>query len=588
MTYVRDVRPTMPASSRESAPAEWIDPVPPEAGLPLLHSDPLIHVILSGRLATVTDAADFLNADPRPAPDPHLLPGMTEATERIASALRRNEPIGIFGDYDTDGVTSAALLTLALRAASGGSQPVAIRLPLRREGYGLSETGVEDLAKAGARLLVAVDCGSKDHAAVERARNLGLDVVVLDHHRMTAPPSPHAIVASPQLREDAPYKTVSAAGIAYLLATALAEHGFDTGGGAGKEPTSLLDLAMIGLVGDVSSLTGVNRALVRDGLRQIRQDPRPGLRALCESAGIDPVALSSTHVAFQVSPRLNAPGRLDDPRPAYELLVTQDRRQAERLAAQAENANQRRKLLQDRILREVEAALEADPSRLQRRVLVFAGSAWEPGIVGLTASKLAEKHNRPVIVLNVVDGVAQGSARSVPGFDITSALSDLATILHRFGGHERAAGLALPASNVGDLDDALQRAIAESQAAPPGPPRLVIDADLEPGRLRLDTARLIQNLGPFGEGNPMPVLRVSRMPIRGYTVMGREKQHLKILTASASAANDGDAILWSGANRSQELLGARHVDLVGVLETNVWNGTPRVQMRLVDFRRAAV
>lgn len=585
MTYVRDLGPTRPASSRLSAAAEWIEPIPLEAGLPLFHGDPLLNAILSRRFGAVADAADFLNADPRPAPDPHLLPGMTEATARIASALRRNEPIGIFGDYDTDGVTSAALLTLALRAASGGSQPVTIRLPLRREGYGLSEAGVEDIARAGGRLLVAVDCGSKDHAAVERAQKLGLDVVVLDHHRITVPPSPHAIVASPQLTEDAPYKTVSAAGIAYLLATALAGHGFDTGGGAGKEPTVLLDLAMIGLVGDVSRLTGVNRALVRDGLRQMRQNPRPGLRALCESAGIDPVALSSTHVAFQVSPRLNAPGRLDDPRPAYELLVTQDRRRAERLAEQAENANQRRKLLQDRILREIEASLIADPSRLERRVLVFAGSGWEPGIVGLAASKLADKHDRPVIVLNVLDGVAHGSARSVPGFDITSALAETASILNRFGGHERAAGLALPAANVGDLDEALQRSIADSQAAAPGPPRLVIDADLEPGRLRLDTVRLIQSLGPFGEGNPVPMLRISRMPIRGYTVMGREKQHLKILTASA--AHEGEAILWSGANRSRELLGARHVDLVGVLETNVWNGTPRVQMRLADFRRAA-
>ncbi len=575
----------MPASSRQQAPAEWIEPVPLKGGQPPFHSDPLLHAILSRRLANVTDAADFLNADPRPAPDPHLLPGMTEATARIARALRRNEPIGIFGDYDTDGVTSSALLTLALRAASGGSQPIAIRLPLRREGYGLSETGVEDLARAGSRLLVAVDCGSKDHAAVERARELGLDVVVLDHHRIMVPPPPHAIVASPQLREDAPYKTMSAAGIAYLLATALARDGFDTGGGAGKEPTALLDLAMVGLVGDVSSLTGVNRALVRDGLRQVRHEPRPGLRALCASAGIDPTVLSSTQIAFQLSPRLNAPGRLGDPRPSYELLVTQDLRRAERLAEQAEQANQRRKLLQDRVLRDVETALVADPQQLERRVLVFAGPGWEPGIVGLAAGKLAEKHDRPVIVLTVVDGIAHGSARSVPGFDITSALADSAGALIRFGGHERAAGLALPASNIRDLDDALQRAIAVSHVAPPGLPRLAIDAELEPARLRLETARLIQDLGPFGEGNPVPVLRISRMPIRGYTVMGREKQHLKILTTGGTS--DGEAILWSGADRSRELLGARHVDLVGVLETNVWNGTPRVQMRLADFRRVA-
>jgi len=583
MTYVREVSPQLAADRGPSSPSVWVEPVPLRDGLPQFHSDPLIHAILARRLADAAEAADFLNAAERTAPDPHLLPGMTEAADRIAGALRRGEPIGIFGDYDTDGVTSAALLTLALRAASAGQQPVAVRLPRRREGYGLSKTGVEDLAAAGARLVVAVDCGSKDHEAVDRARQLGLDVVVLDHHRITDPPPAHAIVASAQLHPDAPYTNVSAAGVVYLLATALARDGFDSGNGVGEEPTSLLDLAMIGLVGDVSTLNGVNRALVRDGLRRLRQDPRPGLRALCDCAGIDAGSLSSTEIAFQVSPRLNAPGRLDDPRPAYELLVTRDRRQAERLAELAEQANQRRRLLQDRVARDIESELEADPSKLDRRVLVFSGSDWQPGIVGLAASKLAERHDRPVIVLTISDGVAHGSARSVPGFDITSALSAAKSLLIRYGGHERAAGLALEAAKVAALDDALQGAIADSAARLPGPPRIKIDADLEPARLKLDVARLIQTLGPFGEGNPVPMLRVLRVPIRGYTAMGREKQHLKILTAGQAGAVE--AILWSGASRSQELIGARHIDLVGVLETNVWNGASRVQMRLSDFRR---
>src|SRR5829696_10453493 len=582
MTYVRDASPQNTTGHRPSSPFVWIEPVPLREGLPQFHSDPLIHAILARRLADASEAADFLDEDERVAPDPHLLPGMTEAAERIGVALRRGEPIGVFGDYDTDGVTSSALLTHALRVASGGTQPVAVCLPRRREGYGLSETGVEDLAATGARLLVAVDCGSKDHAAVERARQLGMDVVVLDHHRISDAPPAHAIVASAQLRQDAPYRTVSAAGMAYLLATALAHDGFDTGGGMGKEPTVLLDLAMIGLVGDVSSLSGVNRALVRDGLRTLRQDLRPGLRALCDCAGIDARTLSSTQIAFQVSPRLNAPGRLEDPRPAYELLVTQDRRQAERLAEQAEQANQRRKLLQDRILRDIESQLEANPSKLDRRVLVFSGSGWQPGIVGLAAGKLTERYDRPAIVLNITDGVAHGSARSVPGFDITNALSVASALLVRHGGHERAAGLALDAVKIAELDDALQGAIAESAAIPPGPPRISIDADLEPARLKLDVVRLIQSLGPFGEGNPMPILRILRVPIRGYTTIGREKQHLKILTAGQ--AGPVEAILWSGASRSQELIGARDIDLVGVLETNVWNGASRVQVRLSDFR----
>lgn len=583
MMYVHGVSGQLAGKSDSASRPVWIEPDPLPGGGPWLHDDPLLHAILARRLANPADAAEFLDDSERPAPDPHLLPGMTEAVSRIADALRRGEQIGLFGDYDTDGVTSSALLTHALRAASGGAQPVAVRLPLREEGYGLSVLGVEDLAADGATVLLAVDCGSRDHAAVVRAHELGLDVVILDHHRLIEAPPEGAIVASAQLRDDAPYRAVSAAGLAYLLATALAQAGFDVGNGLGDEPTGLLDLAMIGLVGDVSSLTGVNRALVRDGLRQFRQHPRPGLRALCEVAGTDPARMTSEGIAFQISPRLNAPGRLGDPVAAYELLITWDSRRAARLAEEAESANQKRKVLLDRVLRDVEATLAARPALLERRVLVVAGEGWEPGIVGLAASKLADRYDRPAVVLTVFGTAAHGSARSVPGFDVTGALSAVSDLLLRHGGHERAAGLALETSRLRDLEDALEEAIRTSAAPFPGPPRLVIEADLELERFRLDTAKLLQRLGPFGEGNPVPLLRVSRLPIRGYTVMGREKQHLKVLTSGPGGPVD--AILWSGADRSQELVGARHVDIVGTLEINVWNGSQRVQMRLADFRR---
>lgn len=570
------------SSSNGTSGRLWIEPAPLPAGLPAFHDDPLLHAILARRLSSVADAADFLDGRRRAAPDPLRLPGMAEAVDRLAAALRSGEAIGVFGDYDTDGVTSAAIVTLALRAASGGAQPVAVRLPRRPEGYGLSISGVDDLADAGTRLLIAVDCGSKDREAVAHARSRGLDVLILDHHRLTELPPEGALLVSAQLEGDAPYRELSAAGVAYLLATALARAGFDTSDGPGAEPVSLLDLAMIGLIGDVSPLTGVNRPLVRDGLRQLRAAPRPGLRALLASAGIDPANLSSGDVAFMVSPRLNAHGRLGDPRPAYELLITQDRDKAVRLASGAEVANRQRKTMQERITAEAEAQLEREPDRLSRRVLVFAGEGWEPGIVGLAAGKLVERYDRPAIVLAVEDGIARGSARSIPGFDVTAALLGVSDLLLRHGGHERAAGLALPAANVRELDEALQAIIATTDASPPGPPRLTIDADLPEERLQLGVARMLQDLGPFGEGNPLPLLRVSRIPIRGYSVMGRERQHLKIHTAGRAGLVD--AILWGGAARSRELVGARFVDVVGAVETNVWNGTARVQVKLSDFR----
>lgn len=580
--YVRDERQPVRKSHDRSARPEWILPAPSRPGLPLLHEDPLLHAILANRLGSPEAARDFLDQQPRRTPDPHLLPGLSEALERVETALRNREPIGIFGDYDTDGVTSSALLTRALRSASGGEQPVAVRLPRRLEGYGLSVTGVNDLAAAGVRLLIAVDCGSKDHAAVSWARQQGMDVVILDHHRLTEATPDDAIVASAQLLEDSPYRTLSAAGLAFLLATALARAGWDAGDGPGAEPHSLIDLAMIGLIGDVSALTGVNRHIVRDGLRRLRNEPRPGLRAMGEIGGIDLARIVSTDVAFQISPRLNAPGRLGDPEPAFALLATDDPGKAGQLAKGVEQANQQRKVLQDRILREIEESLLKNPGQLERRVLIFHGPGWASGIVGLAASKLADRFGRPVIVLSRDDDVAHGSARSIPGFDIAAALSDHSALLVRHGGHERAAGLALPVGNLGDLQEALDAAIARSDARPPGPPRLEIDADLPPERLRLETARLVQTLGPFGEGNPVPLFRISQAPLHEYLVMGRERQHLKMRLVTGG--QPVDAILWNGAARSPELVGRRIVDVAGTLETNVWNGTTRVQVRVEDFR----
>jgi single-stranded-DNA-specific exonuclease len=439
--------------------------------------------------------------------------------------------------------------------------------------------GVDDLHASGARLLIAVDCGSKDHLAVERASRLGMDVVVLDHHRITEPPPDAAIVASAQLIADSPYAALSAAGVTYLLATALAEAGFDTGAGSGNEPTVLLDLAMIGIVGDVSPLLGINRPLVRDGLRTLRGTRRPGLQALADEGRFDLRAVTSGDIAFKVSPRLNAPGRLADPRPAFELLTSTRQAEARRLAKLAEDANRERKRQQERILEAVEATLLDDPARLDRRVLIFAGDAWAPGIIGLAAGKLVDRFARPVIVLSRAGEVAHGSARSVPGFDIADALTSVSSLLRRHGGHARAAGLTLDASRIAELEEALEAAIAVSPAEPPGPPRLEIDADASPDQLTLEVARRLQSLGPFGEGNPPPLLRIQGAPLREYQVIGKERTHLKI-----RLRNGVEALFWSNAGRSRELVGAREVDLVGTLETSIWNDIERAQLIVRDFR----
>ncbi|MBL8127348.1 MAG: single-stranded-DNA-specific exonuclease RecJ [Chloroflexia bacterium] len=562
---------------------EWIEPASTPPAFLAAHPDPLLAALLARRLSDPAQIADFLNTNARPSPDPWLLPNMDRAIARISRAVQQGERIGLFGDYDTDGVTSSAILTLALRAASGGAQPYTVRLPYRAEGYGLSVQGVTDLADAGTQLLIAVDCGSKDHAAVEAARQRGLDVIIVDHHRIIEAPPDDAIIVSAQLDPASPYQGMSASGLAYLVAVAMAQAGLDAGDGPGNEPRSLLDLAMIGLVGDVSPLVGVNRSLVRDGLRVLRNGHvRPGLRALADSAGMDLRRVSSSEIAFQLSPRLNAPGRLADARPAYELLVADDLVEARTIAAHVSQANQRRKTVQQRIHAEVEALLSQDRTRLDRRFLLVSGQGWEKGIVGLVASKLSEQLDRPVGVLSIANGEAHGSARSIPGFDLAAALAEHDHLLLRHGGHERAAGLAVAAERLADLEEALHLAVIAAATPPPGPGRLAIDADLPVERMTLETLAEVQKLGPFGEANPQPVLRVRGAPLREYLVMGSERQHLKLQIGHSFPGVS--VILWGGAHRSRELVGQRTVDLAGVLECNEWQGARRIQMRLMDFK----
>ncbi len=569
----------------QGAPARpvWIEPAPLPPGLPPLHPDPLLHALLAGRLDG-GDAAEFLNSTPRPAPDPLRLPGMAAAADRVARAVAAGETIALYGDYDVDGVASVALLGEALRAASGGAAPALVRLPTRAEGYGLNPAAVTAIADAGASLLIAVDCGSTDHANVALARGRGLDVVVLDHHQMDGPPPPGAIVASAYAEPDGVYRELAAAGVAYLLAVALAHRGLDLGRGPGREPVGLLDLVALGTVADVAPLTGANRRLVRDGLRRVAQRPRPGIAELCRRAGVAPATLTGEAIAFKLAPRLNAAGRIGDPRLALGLLLTDDPAAAARLATELEELNRRRRTESERVLAEAERAILARGDAEARRLLVVARPGWGAGVLGLAAGKLAERWGRPVVVLSDDGATSRGSARSVPGFDIARALAGCADLLGAHGGHSQAAGVTLATADVPRLEDALEAALAAAELPPPGPPSLLIDADLPAERLELPTAELLEALQPFGTGNPIPLLRVRDVAVRSYHTIGQDQRHLKLQLRTPRGAVQ--AVAWGAAPRSRELLTQPRVDLVAAVGLDHWNGQRRLQVELKDWRPA--
>ena len=568
----------MPTGSRRV----WLDPAPVAPGAPRLHPDALVNQLLQGVVADEDAAGEFLRSDPRPSPDPFLLPGMTEAVDRIGRAMAGGERIVVFGDYDADGVTSTAIILLAVEATSG-TRPEWV-LPTRAEGYGLSVAAAERIAQGGPGLLVLADCGSRDHEAVGRAQALGMDVVVFDHHQMADAGPPGAIVASSRVREGAPYRELAAAGIAYLFATALARNGHDLGRGAGREPLHLLDLVAIGLIGDASPMVGAGRAMVRSGLAWLSRIDRPGVIALCTQAKVEPRAVRSHDVAMRLAPRVNAPGRMTSPDLALELLLAKDERDARRLAEQVERQNVGRQQETGALVADVQARLAADGAA-DRSCLLVVGENWHHGIVGLVAGKIAQQYDRPTLLLAVDGDDVVGSARSVAGFDITAALEACHGLLVRFGGHSQAAGLRLRRANVDRLAEQLEAAVVGAGLSGPQPEAVRIRAELPFERMTEQTAELLRRLEPFGSAFPEPMLRLSGVRVRFADRIGPDQNHLKLKFEGPHGA--AEAVLWGQGDRVEAARQAGVVDLVGRLTVNEWQGRRTPQIVAEDFRPSA-
>jgi single-stranded-DNA-specific exonuclease len=475
---------------------------------------PLVAGLLRRRgVATLEAARAFLSPHLDDLGDPSRIPGMEEAVALVAGAVRSGRPIAIHGDYDVDGITATAILVRTLRAL--GTSPCA-RLPHRiRDGYGLGVPAIEALAAAlstagppaagrppaGAGLLIAVDCGITAVDAVDRARALGLEVVVLDHHE-PAPERPAAAVVEPGVRADED-AAPCAAGLAFLFAWALRREL----GCAPAMPAGLVALAALGTVADVVPLTGDNRRLVAAGLHQMRTEPPLGVRALLEEAAIaGPV--DAWHIGWQLAPRLNAPGRLGDPTPSLELLLTDDPAEARALAHALDDANRERQMILDQVLTDAVAQVEsAARSEGVPAGIVVGGEGWHPGVVGLVAGRLVEAYRRPAVAIALSGAGGRGSARSVAGFDLVRAMAACGEHLVAFGGHAMAAGLSIEAGAI----PAFRACFAERAAgALSGRPaeRVRVDAEVTLGDMTPALVAELDRLAPFGLGNPSPVLAV--------------------------------------------------------------------------------
>jgi single-stranded-DNA-specific exonuclease len=499
---------------------------------------PLVAALLRRRGLTAPDAAQaFLAPSLDDLADPSTIPGMDEAVALAVRTIREGRRIAIHGDYDVDGITATAILVRALRGL--GASPRR-RLPHRIfDGYGLGTPAVEALVADGAALLIAADCGITAVDAVGRARALGCEVIVLDHHAAAAERPPAAVV-DPSLRDggEAP---PCAAGLAFLFAWALRR----ALGCTPALPVDLAALAALGTVADVVPLTGDNRRLVAAGLRQMRTDPPLGLRALLDVAAIaGPV--DTWHIGWQLAPRLNAPGRLGDPAPALELLLADDAAEAARLAQGLDAANRERQMILDQTLADALAQVDA-LVRAGGSVpagLVVAGEGWHPGVVGLVAGRLVEAYARPAVAIALSDGRGRGSARSVPGFDLIEALGGCAAHLAGYGGHTMAAGLAIETPAVPAFRTCFaERAAAVLAARPPEP--MQVDAEVSLADVTPALVAEFERLAPFGAGNPSPVLAVRNVRPVARRLMG-DGAHLGIGVTDGTVFADAIGFAMAG------------------------------------------
>ncbi|HEY6145022.1 MAG TPA: single-stranded-DNA-specific exonuclease RecJ, partial [Solirubrobacterales bacterium] len=523
---------------------------------------------------TPEQARAFLAADE--VHPPSAFSSMAAIVERVRAAVDAGGRITVHGDFDVDGVCATALMVSTLRGLGAECDWF---IPSRiDDGYGVSEANVRRLAERGTALLLTVDCGITSVAEVRLAKELGMEVVVTDHHQQAAE-LPDCLILHPQV-SGYPFEALCGTAVAWKLSCALREAG--SAGPTGKvgpaDPASDLDLVALATVADVVPLVGENRALVRKGLAEIRRGQRPGIKALLEASKCDPELLDESDLGFRLAPRINAAGRLYRADAGVELFLTEDPERAEAIAIELSRANSERRATE----REVDAAAEAARRELPQELqdahgFVVAGQGWHPGVVGIVASRLVERHSRPVVVISLnADGSGRGSGRSISGFDLLAALEACAEHLEGFGGHRAAAGLQIKAENV----EAFQRAFSAHANEALRPEDLVrtekVDAIVGGVGLGLELAEELRQLAPFGMGNPGIRLLVPSARVSDVRTMG-EGKHARFSLHSGSHRALGVAF-------GRASLGVEDEDVLDAsvrLELNHWNGSvePRVVLR---------
>jgi single-stranded-DNA-specific exonuclease len=573
---------TIPGLARRWRPPP--DPGPPEVVARLvreLRLPPPLCRLLAGRgHADPASARAFLRPTLEQLHDPAGLAGIGRAVARLGRALDREETILVHGDYDVDGICAAALFTRVLRHLGARVVPF---VPHRvRDGYDLGPAGLRRAVESGASLILTADCGVVAHDAVDAAAAAGLDVIVTDHH-VPGPVLPRAAAVVDPKRQDCAYPNphLSGTGVAYKVALALARaRGADEGA-----VHYTLDLVALATVADIMPLWRENRVMTRFGLRVLQEGRDPGLAALVAVAGLKGRPLTAGHLSHVLAPRLNAVGRLADAGTGLRLLLAESAA-AESLAAELEAANTLRREADRAMLDEAVALVEPDYDPVRDRAIVVGRPGWHPGVIGIVASRLVERYHRPAILIALPqgDGLARGSARSIPGFDMLAAITECSTHLHRFGGHPAAAGFDIRPDRV----DAFRAHFGQHARSllPEEPvPVVRIDLDICLAEVTPELVRYQAYVGPFGAGNPTPVYVLAGVTVAEARTVGGDRRHLRLRLQDGPSTLPAIGFDMASSHGPLARPGTV-VDAAVQLEEDRWNGRCRIQARLVDLRPA--
>ncbi len=565
-----------PLNKRWSVPSV----IPPDISQELEIYPPVLRQILYNRgYDSAQSAAQFLQALPLPGTAPSDMLGVAESVDRLDFAISHQEPIAIYGDYDADGVTATALLVRFLQEAGANVRPY---IPNRfDEGYGLNVDALTSLKKDGVKLVITVDCGIRSPVEADHARSIGLDLIITDHHQPAGViPSALAVINPKQASDLYPDKNLAGVGLAYKLAQGL-EQAWEKAPGSRSERLHAgdhLDLVAIGTVADMAPLVGENRVLVRAGLESIRQPHKQGLRSLIGASGLQPFNLTAGEISYMLGPRLNAAGRLDSALDALQLLLSNDVQESGRLAQRLNQQNtERQEITREMVARAEKIALDGGEVKL----LLFAAQPdFNPGVVGLAASRLTEAYYRPAIVAHEGPEFTRASCRSIPEFHITAALDQCAELLEHHGGHAAAAGFTVKNENLGQLLERLQGIAQDQLAQLDLRPSLIADMELPLSELTPDLLGYLAWLQPTGLGNQQPLFISRGLRVTRFRAIGRDNAHLKL------TVTDGDITYDAIAFRQgswQEHMPA-FVDLIYAFETNEYNGTVSLQLNVRDLK----